>query len=47
MKNSIDSEAFQNILDDIEKTKEKLENQLQALLDFQQQLIDYLNCKDL
>ena len=47
MKNSTDSEAFQNILDDIEKTKEKLENQLQALLDFQQQLIDYLNCKDL
>lgn len=47
MKNSTDSEAFQNILDDFEKTKEKLENQLQALLDFQQQLIDYLNCKDL
>lgn len=47
MKNSIDSEAFQNILNDIEKTKEKLENQLQALLDFQQQLIDYLNCKNL
>lgn len=40
-------DAIQNILDDIEKTKEKLENQLQALLIFQQQLKDFLNCKDL
>lgn len=29
------------------KTKEKLENQLQALLDFQQQLKDFLSCKEL
>lgn len=41
MKNSIDSEAFQNILDDIEKSKEKLKKQLQALLIFQQQLKDF------
>lgn len=40
-------EAFQNILNEIEKTKEKLENQLKALLDFQQQLKDFLSCKDL
>ena len=47
MKNSIDSEAFQNILNEIEKTKEKLENQLKALIIFQQQLKDFLSCKDL
>lgn len=47
MKNLIDSEVFQNILDEIEKTKEKLEKQLQALIIFQQQLKDFLNCKDL
>lgn len=45
MKNSTDSEAFQNIIDDIEKHKKKLENQLQALIVFQQQLKDFLNCK--
>ena len=42
MKNLIDSEAFQNILDDIEKSKENLKKQLQALLIFQQQLKDFL-----
>lgn len=47
MKNSIDSEVFQNILDDIEKAKKKLKKQLQALIVFQQQLKDFLNCKDL
>ncbi len=47
MKNLIDSEAFQNVFDAIEKYKEKLEKQLQALLIFQQQLKDFLNCKDL
>lgn len=40
-------ENFQNILNEIEKTKEKLVNQLKALIIFQQQLKDFLNCKDL
>lgn len=47
MKNLIDSEVFQNILDDIEKAKKKLKKQLQALIVFQQQLKDFLSCKDL
>lgn len=47
MNESNNIDAFQNILNEIEKTKEKLENQLKALLDFKQQLIDYLSCKDL
>ena len=40
-------EAFQNILNEIEKTKEKLVNQLKALIIFQQQLKYFLSCKDL
>lgn len=47
MNESNNIEAIQNILDDIEKTKEKLENQLKALIIFQQQLKDFLSCKDL
>ena len=39
--------AIQYIFDEIEKSKQKLEKQLQTLLDFQQQLNDFLNCKDL
>ena len=42
-----DTAPSQTIFDEIEKSKQKLEKQLQALLDFQQQLNDYLNCKDL
>lgn len=42
-----DADPIQCLFDEIEKSKQKLENQLQALLDFQQQLKDYLNCKDL
>ena len=42
-----DTDSIQYIFDEIEKYKQKLENQLQALLDFQQQLNDYLIGKDL
>lgn len=42
-----DTDFIQTIFEEIEKSKQKLENQLQALLDFQQQLNDYLIGKDL
>lgn len=42
-----DTDPVQYIFDEIEKSKQKLEKQLQALLDFQQQLNDYLIGKDL
>ncbi len=42
-----DAVPVQYIFDEIEKSKQKLEKQLQALLIFQQQLNDYLIGKDL
>lgn len=42
-----DTDPVQYIFDEIEKSKQKLEKQLQALLVFQQQLKDYLIGKDL
>lgn len=46
-KGTTSPDPIQTIFDEIEKSKQKLEKQLQALIDFQQQLIDYLNCKNL
>lgn len=41
------TDPVQYIFDEIEKSKQKLKKQLQALLVFQQQLNDYLIGKDL
>lgn len=46
-KGTTSPDPIQYIFDEIEKSKQKLEKQLQALLDFQQQLNDYLIGKDL